>query len=154
MTALYRHFDAEGRLLYVGISRSVTARLAQHADSPWDDLIARIDVERFTTRAHAEAAEFVAIQTEGPIHNRTYNGRGAPAEVPPGDYSLPEYLAAAGMSQTQFAALIPTSQANVCRWCKGSAFPNHKHMGRIKKLTGDRVFDVWFRRFRERRAAA
>ena len=74
MTALYRHFDADGRLLYVGIARSVTARLAQHADSPWDDQIARVEVERFATREEAEAAEREAIRAEKPIHNRAHNG--------------------------------------------------------------------------------
>lgn len=71
--ALYRHFDADGRLLYVGISRSVTARLTQHSESPWDHLIARIEVERFPTREEAEAAERAAIRSERPIHNRTHN---------------------------------------------------------------------------------
>lgn len=72
-TALYRHFDEDNALLYVGISRSVTARLAQHSQSPWDHLIRRIDVEHYETREEAEAAEKLAIKTEKPIHNVAHN---------------------------------------------------------------------------------
>lgn len=78
MIALYRHFDAAGRLLYVGISRSVTARLAQHAKSGWDHLIARVEIERFPTREDAERAERKAIWAERPIHNVAGNGRANP----------------------------------------------------------------------------
>lgn len=147
MTALYRHYDADGVLLYVGISRSVTARLAQHADSPWDHLIARVEVERFATREEAEEAEREAIKNERPIYNRTHNGRWlAPAEVPDGEYSLADYLKAAGMNQTDFAALVPTNQANICRWCAG-LIPKPQFIKRIDELTEGKVPPaVWFRR--------
>lgn len=69
-TSLYRHFDAEGQLLYVGISLSVVSRLAQHRDgSPWYDQIAMVTVERFPTRGDAHAAERAAIRAEKPRHN-------------------------------------------------------------------------------------
>lgn len=146
-TALYRHFDAEGRLLYVGIARSITARLAQHADSPWDDQIATITVERFATRAEAEAAERAAIKTEKPTHNRALNGRRlGPAEVPPGEYSLAAYLEAARISQIEFAEMLGTSSANVSRWSNGVVPPNTKHIIRINQITEGRVPPgVWFK---------
>ncbi len=69
-TALYRHFDAAGRLLYVGISLSVLTRLSQHmAASSWADEIASMTVARFATRDEAHAAEREAIRTENPLHN-------------------------------------------------------------------------------------
>ena len=71
--ALYRHFDKDGALLYVGISRSAAARLAQHSKSPWDHLIARVDVESLDTRQAALKAERKAITTEKPIYNVTHN---------------------------------------------------------------------------------
>lgn len=68
-TALYRHFDASGRLLYVGISISAMARLAAHEAAVWFDDIARVDVERHPSRDAALTAERHAIRTEKPLHN-------------------------------------------------------------------------------------
>lgn len=69
-TALYRHFDAFGRLLYVGISGSHLRRLAQHADgASWATDIASVTVDHYPTRAVAVAAERQAIRTERPAHN-------------------------------------------------------------------------------------
>lgn len=69
-TALYRHFDAAGELLYVGISLNAVSRLAQHRiEANWFDEIARIDIEWHPTREAAESAERTAIQAEHPRHN-------------------------------------------------------------------------------------
>lgn len=74
-TALYRHFDKSGVLLYIGISSSATARAVQHHNgSRWADLIARIDVEHYDTREEALAAESAAIKTEKPPFNVVGNG--------------------------------------------------------------------------------
>lgn len=71
-TELYRHFDAGGELLYVGISLNTTYRLMHHkAVASWFDQIARIEIERFATRDEARDAELVAIRDERPIHNRS-----------------------------------------------------------------------------------
>lgn len=67
---MYRHWDADGRLLYVGISLSAISRLAQHsASSHWSGDIARVTIENFETREAALAAERVAVQSENPLHN-------------------------------------------------------------------------------------
>lgn len=69
-TALYRHFDADGVLLYVGISLSAVARLAQHRDNAhWYRAIARVDIEWLPTREDAIFAERRAIFRERPLHN-------------------------------------------------------------------------------------
>lgn len=70
-TQLYRHFDASGRLLYVGISLSAISRLSQHSgDSHWFGDIANVTVERFETRRDALHAEADAIASEDPLYNR------------------------------------------------------------------------------------
>jgi hypothetical protein len=70
ITRLYRHFDAAGQLLYVGISLGVMHRLQQHlASSSWAAAIARVDVQTFCTRAEALHAERLAIESERPLHN-------------------------------------------------------------------------------------
>lgn len=68
-TDLYRHYDAFGRLLYVGISLSAAVRLSQHRASPWYDEIARIEIQKFATRGEAEVAEMIAIAEEQPRYN-------------------------------------------------------------------------------------
>lgn len=69
-TALYRHFDAAGALLYVGISLSAVQRLGQHRDrSGWYSQIAQVSIEWFTDRRLALAAESLAIAQEKPLRN-------------------------------------------------------------------------------------
>jgi predicted GIY-YIG superfamily endonuclease len=69
-TALYRHFDRHGTLLYVGIARDVARRSSKHdANADWADLIVRIDVEHHDTRELALAAEARAIKAEHPVYN-------------------------------------------------------------------------------------
>jgi hypothetical protein len=69
-TALYRHFDERGTLLYVGISLCAIGRLAQHrARAEWFDRISEIRVEWFDSREEALAAEAAAIVAECPLHN-------------------------------------------------------------------------------------
>ena len=69
-TQLYRHYDSDNTLLYVGISYDVFKRTRQHAKhSNWHKEISRIDVEAFDTRDEALDAETVAIQSELPKYN-------------------------------------------------------------------------------------
>lgn len=71
MSQVYRHFDKQGNLLYVGCSLSAVHRLSQHSQvSPWFTEIAKIDVEKFNSRDAALAAERQAIQTEKPKYNK------------------------------------------------------------------------------------
>lgn len=73
-TALYRHFDAAGNLLYVGISKRFHVRLDEHViGSRWSDMIATATVEHFDTRESALDAERNAIKAEKPIYNIAHN---------------------------------------------------------------------------------
>jgi hypothetical protein len=68
---LYRFFDSEGRLLYVGISKFFEARLKQHyRNSSWFFDSVSCTLEHFETREQVEQAESLAIKTENPIHNK------------------------------------------------------------------------------------
>jgi predicted GIY-YIG superfamily endonuclease len=77
ITQLYRHFNSDGQLLYVGISLSAVSRLRAHKSSSWASSIARVDVKTFSTREEALVAERLAIQTEYPMHNRAMSCRPA-----------------------------------------------------------------------------
>ena len=69
-THLYRHFDKDGRLLYVGISLSALSRLAQHREHRhWFDAIARVEIQSYPTRQAAREAERESIRKERPEYN-------------------------------------------------------------------------------------
>lgn len=67
---VYRMYDEDGRLLYVGISRTMARRLTEHhREQPWAHEIASVAGKRYTSREAARAAEIEAIRTEGPAYN-------------------------------------------------------------------------------------
>lgn len=70
-TNLYRCFDSDERLLYVGISMSALSRLEQHKrESQWISLVAKITIESFPSRQKALEAEALAIVKERPFYNK------------------------------------------------------------------------------------
>ena len=70
---LYRLYDAEDQLLYIGISWSAIARMSQHkAEKPWFGDVARIEVTKCSSRAEATNLERQAIQAERPLHNKQH----------------------------------------------------------------------------------
>lgn len=76
-TELYRHFDAEGNLLYVGISLSTAKRLGEHRNkAAWFRKVKTITIEHYPSRKAALDAERKAVQTEHPQHNVTGKLRG------------------------------------------------------------------------------
>lgn len=73
-TVLYRHFSADGVLLYVGISGRVWVRNDEHLWlSGWFSEVSQITLERFSTRAEAVEAEREAILNEKPRFNVQHN---------------------------------------------------------------------------------
>ena len=75
---LYRHFDAAGTLLYVGVSISALNRLMGHKEKAhWYWTIARMDVANYETRQASLDAERRAIVEEKPLFNITHNKREA-----------------------------------------------------------------------------
>lgn len=71
MADVYRHFDSEGTLLYVGWSLNSLRRLADHMKkSYWRHEIATVTIQRFETPSLAMAAEAAAIRDERPIYNQ------------------------------------------------------------------------------------
>lgn len=77
-TAIYRCFDGDDELLYVGISKDPGARWEQHkVHSPWSKQVAMRTVEWLDTRQAAMQAERKAIYAEGPRYNQVHNRRPA-----------------------------------------------------------------------------
>jgi 2,4-dienoyl-CoA reductase-like NADH-dependent reductase (Old Yellow Enzyme family) len=82
-TALYRHYAADGALLYVGITKDPAKRFAMHkGQSDWSFDVATIAIEWFPDRADAMAAEAVAVAGESPRYNYQHS-RIKPARVAP-----------------------------------------------------------------------
>jgi predicted GIY-YIG superfamily endonuclease len=67
---LYRIYGTEGELLYVGITRNLSARLAQHArEQSWGLEIRDVIARWYPDEASADAAETEAVRAEEPRHN-------------------------------------------------------------------------------------
>jgi DNA-binding transcriptional regulator YhcF (GntR family) len=72
-TTLYRFFDADNRLLYVGVSEFPWFRWKTHkACVSWWEVTHHITLEHFQYREQALAAEKAAIQTDRPVFNRMH----------------------------------------------------------------------------------
>ena len=67
---LYRHWDKDRNLLYVGISLSAVTRLSQHSkNAHWFDEITTVTIEIFDSREDVVEAERIAITGENPRYN-------------------------------------------------------------------------------------
>jgi hypothetical protein len=67
---LYRYFDENDRLLYVGITKNQFSRLQAHAISArWFGLIHKATFRHYTSREDVKRAELKAIATENPLFN-------------------------------------------------------------------------------------
>nr|WP_221374324.1 GIY-YIG nuclease family protein [Actinoplanes polyasparticus] len=72
---VYRFFDAQGRLLYVGCSENVLKRFRRHSrpyskSAAWWPLQVRHSLTTYPNLVVALAAELHAIATESPLYNR------------------------------------------------------------------------------------
>ena len=72
-TDLYRHYNKNDELLYVGISLSAINRFIGHKSKDWIDEVSRVTIEKFETRELALIAECKAIQSEKPKFNIRHN---------------------------------------------------------------------------------
>lgn len=67
---VYRMFDADGTLLYVGSTVARRQRMRSHEQHAlWWPLVAATRYEDFATEREARLAEILAIQSEQPLHN-------------------------------------------------------------------------------------
>lgn len=69
-TAVYRHYDARGTLLYVGASSDPAVRADQHQRrTRWARLSTRMTTEWYSSKVEALQAEADAIRAELPLFN-------------------------------------------------------------------------------------
>jgi predicted GIY-YIG superfamily endonuclease len=75
---VYRCYDSDDRLIYIGVARDVRSRLANHKAGRGNRAVAeaaRMETEQYPTRAHALAAEADAIYNEAPLLNVRHNAK-------------------------------------------------------------------------------
>ncbi len=121
---LYRHFDAAGQLLYVGISLSAVARLAAHKGSAhWYDQITSVSIEQCESREALLDAEREAILAERPLHNVVFGSarprpkpRPAPEPAPEPYKAFPAALVFQ-YSMDRLMMVFKTSEAQIEQWC-------------------------------------
>lgn len=86
-TFLYRYFDEDDELLYIGITDNLADRTHEHAwSSSWMDFAVRSTIERYKTRKEAEELEVQAIRSERPLFNMAHN------DAPGAERRLIDYL--------------------------------------------------------------
>lgn len=68
---VYRHFNCEGDLLYVGMTSNIGARNLQHKNrSHWFSQVSMITLDWFADKQEAKDTEASAICSESPIYNK------------------------------------------------------------------------------------
>lgn len=80
---IYRCFDGNGALLYLGCTSKVKRRIKAHRlSSPWFAQVVRVETEGPYRRGVAYATELVAIRAEQPRYNVRHK-----QPTPGGDWS-------------------------------------------------------------------
>lgn len=90
-TAVYRLYDAAGRLLYVGIAANPFTRWIEHArEKPWWHEVTHLSIGWRDDRAAALAEESQAIVEEAPAYNIAGNPRvQRPVALSPSRHATP-----------------------------------------------------------------
>lgn len=142
-TALYRWYDIDGQLLYIGISYDAVRRSYEHQrQSPWFREVARSEVEHFSTRTAALEAEREAITRECPKYN-TQHVRNKLGNLPPVMEELSKYIRV-----KRFTELTGwTERAVYCKvskgvWLEGKEYRKAPDGSTLIDLEG---YDRWVR---------
>lgn len=112
---LYRHRDAYGELLYIGVSLRPLYRTAQHAGSSWFPEIVQIDLVHFPDMKSARQAERTAIAIEKPKYNKQGTERMNRSQT---DRSALQKAVAAVGSITALAQRLGISKQAVSMWTR------------------------------------
>ena len=130
-TALYRHLDADGALLYVGISRCPLCRTKEHEETTdWYHHIASVKIDWFDSRDDAVIAEVAAIKSEQPLFNYQHTHRALRPDE--GRSDIMAAATAKGGGVSALATALGVSRQAVSQWSRCP--PSQVRM--IEKLTG------------------
>lgn len=112
-SCVYRLFDANDVLLYVGCTGNLDARLTAHACTKkwWGDVV-RHEADWYDTRGEALVAERAAITTEGPLYNNEIRSK----TTDPLGVRIKTIRDARGLSQERLARQLGVSLRTVIRY--------------------------------------
>ena len=142
-TALYRHYDASGALLYVGVTRNPARRLGDHLNGAfWGKMSASVAIEWHESRDAAVKAEWRAIHAENPL----FNIRRETAEPSAKDGVTAKtrsvfgaWLRNAGLKQKKVAADFGFSTSFMSQLCTGKRLPTITDAYRIERYSNGAV---------------
>lgn len=123
---VYRAYDCNGVLLYVGSTYKFKARKRGHElRSDWFKSATRFTTEQFGCRRSALDAERAAIISESPVYNRTHKPRAPmpisqkPAHTPAEQVAeLRRLIEAAGLNQMSAARVLQIAPRAMQYYCE------------------------------------
>ncbi|MDF1606933.1 GIY-YIG nuclease family protein [Hoeflea sp. YIM 152468] len=128
MYAVYRHFDENDQLLYIGQSLNPLRRMEEHKyQSDWFDSIAKVTIEKFNEHAAALVAEAAAIRAEKPMHNVQYARTKAERHKTPRADRQAEMRQRCEASRLEGAAIIGLTRTLPERECAEFMRSNFEH---------------------------
>ena len=145
---LYRMYDANGELLYIGISIKVMSRLDGHWSSKdWIGQVETITIERHATAEELENAEREAIKAEKPKHNiifRRFKERPIVRERKERQKEafskhLNEYLNKTGKSCFQASYEIGVCHTAFSRWKNAKVCPGRSMLEVIERWSDGEI---------------
>lgn len=144
-TDLYRYFDKDGELLYVGVSLNSIARAAQHrTQSCWYDDFHTMTRQSYSTRGEALDAETLAIVNEQPKHNvrKTTPPRPKSKSRAQREYEQLEYsiLYKPMYNTTEAASALGVSTSRIRTWQKDGKL-GFIYIGNRPMVTGWQIID-------------
>jgi DNA-binding XRE family transcriptional regulator len=159
---LYRLFDADDVLLYVGITAKFASRLKNHERAqPWWSRVDHHTVE-IVPAVDARRAERRAIYDEAPLFNKigvrqTYEAKDDPLDE--WGANIRAARAAAGLTQFELSKLMGVASMTVTRWEADADQPRYRCPSvetqvRLAQLLGRSVTAMFPRTERERALGA
>jgi transcriptional regulator with XRE-family HTH domain len=130
-TTLYRMYDSDGQLLYVGIAPLITVRMGEHRRTArWFRDVTRIDIEHYDTRQSAIDAESQAIRTENPRYNLQDTGR----RIAWDGIRLKRARELAGLTQAEAARAVSLSPTTIAKYEQNKAQPSIPALADLARL--------------------
>lgn len=127
---LYRFFDKDGTLLYVGLSFNVRVRIQQHhRTAPWFRSVATISIERFADAVTLRAAEKTAVATEAPKYNQLLRPTVKKLAAPSSWRASREYLGMLDSAKQRRAEVAELRYQGLPWW----------QVGALRGITGERA---------------
>lgn len=106
--ALYRFFDQDDALLYIGVTVDPAQRFKQHrGEKPWWTDVSRITVEHYPDRASVEQAERDAIAAERPRWNVVHNNGLPPTPARPAATASTSLIVSYGGAEVRLESTEP-----------------------------------------------